>query len=77
MEISQISVLARESNYVLLNATPQELGVSSQVSMQPKDMRVFKYKLKSKSKRYQLGQKVLALIYYKYYSGFRSYEVHS
>jgi hypothetical protein len=58
-------VLAGESNYVLLNATTQELGVPSQVSMQPGDIKVFNYKLKSESKRYQRGQEVLALIYYR------------
>jgi hypothetical protein len=65
VEISQITVLAGESNYVLLNATTQELGVPSQVSMQPGDIKVFNYKLKSESKRYQRGQEVLALIYYR------------
>ena len=64
VQISQVTVLAGGENYVLLSATPQELGLSSKISIQPGDVKVLNYRLKSESKRYQRGQKVVALIYY-------------
>lgn len=64
VEISQVTVLTGGENHVLLSATPQDLGVSPNISMQPGDIKVLNYRLKSESKRYQSGQKVVALIYY-------------
>ena len=64
VEISQVSVLTGGENHVLLSATPQEVGVSPKISTQPGDVKVLNYRLKSESKRYQSGQKVVALIYY-------------
>jgi hypothetical protein len=65
IEITQVAVLASGSNQVLLVATPEELNVSSRVSLQAGNNKVLKYRLRSGQERYKGISKVVAVVSYR------------
>lgn len=65
-EITRLVVVDAGDNKVLMSSTPQELGVSAKIYLQPGISKEgIKYLLESESDLYQRGHKAIALIYYR------------
>lgn len=64
VEVTRIEIVGSGSEQVLMSSTPQELKLPDRISLKPGESRVLEYRLKSKSKIYQRGHKVIAKIRY-------------
>ncbi len=62
--VTSIEVVSSSSDSVLMSSTPQELKLPVKISLKPRENQVLEYRLKSESKLYQRGQKVMAQIRY-------------
>ena len=65
IEVSQISVLVGGSNIVLMSATPEDLGSTARILLQPGEKKTFQYRLRSKYQLPPNAQTIVALVYYR------------